>query len=165
MTTQISSRGGWLTAVLAFSTLCGCASFNPQQLRTGQTLPEVQALLGPPTGGYALAAGARRVEFARGPYGRETWMVDLGPDGRVTSIAQVLDAAHFGQVTVGMSAVELLQLLGRPAARQAEWQQRQTWSWRYATYECLWARVTLGPDSRVLQGVALMPDPDCDPMV
>ena len=149
-------------AGLAVALLSGCAGFNPQQLRNGQTLPEVQALLGAPTGRHALAAGAQRIEFARGPYGRETWMVDLGPDGRVTATAQVLDAAHFEQVTVGMSGAELLQLLGRPGARQSEWQQRQTWSWRYVTHDCLWARVTLGPDGKVLQGVALMPDPVCD---
>ena len=139
--------------------LTACSTAPPS---TGQTEAEVLALMGPATGRYLLAGGAQRLEFARGPAGRVTWMVDLDAAGRVQRSAQVLDAAHFAQVQPGMPADELLRLLGRPAARQGEWQQRETWSWRYETNDCLWFRITLGADRRVQNGGAYMTDPACD---
>ncbi len=137
----------------------GCSTPAPQ---AGQTEAELRAQMGPATGSYALADGARRLEFARGPAGRVTWMVDLDSSGRVLRGEQVLDAEHFAQVLPGMPADDLLRLLGRPAARQREWQQRETWSWRYETNDCLWFRVTLGADRRVQNGGAYMTDPACD---
>lgn len=139
--------------------LSACSTPPP---RSGQTQAELLAQMGPATGRYPLAGGAQRLEFARGPAGRVTWMVDLDATGRVQRSEQVLDAAHFAQVQPGMAADELLRLLGRPAAKQGEWQQRETWSWRYETQDCLWFRVTLGADRRVQNGGAYMTDPACD---
>ena len=56
----------------------------------------------------------------------------------------------------------MLLLLGRPADKAGEFMNRQTWSWRYPTYECQWARITFEPDGRVRGGAALLPDPRCD---
>ena len=147
---------------LVLLTLAGCSLPQPQRLQTGQTEAEVVATMGAPTGRYPLAGGAQRLEFARGPAGRVTWMVDLDTAGRLTQAAQVLDAGHFAQVLDGMLQDDLLRLLGRPAARQREYMQRETWSWRYQTNDCLWARVTLGADGRVQGGAAMMSDPACD---
>ena len=147
---------------LVLLTLAGCSLPQPQRLQTGQTEAEVVATMGAPTGRYPLAGGAQRLEFARGPAGRVTWMVELDTAGRLTQAAQVLDAGHFAQVLDGMLQDDLLRLLGRPAARQREYMQRETWSWRYQTNDCLWARVTLGADGRVQGGAAMMSDPACD---
>lgn len=144
-------------ALLCLATACGTPPPRP-----GRTEPELLAQLGPATGRYPLAGGAQRLEFARGPAGRVTWMVDIDAAGRVQRSEQVLDAEHFAQVLPGMPADDLLRLLGRPAARQGEWQQRETWSWRYETNDCLWFRVTLGADRRVQNGGAHMTDPACD---
>lgn len=150
---------GLLAMVLA---MAGCGLPQPQLLRNGQTEAEVVATMGTPTGRYPLAGGAQRLEFARGPAGRVTWMVDLDAAGRVTQAEQVLDADHFARVQDGMPQDDLLRLLGRPAARQGEYMRRETWSWRYQTNDCLWARVTLGADGRVQGGAAMMSDPACD---
>jgi hypothetical protein len=139
--------------------LAACAG---PALRTGASEPEVLAALGAPTGRYALPDGLERLEFARGPYGRVTWMVDLDAAGRVLRWEQVLDAAHFARVSDGMTREQLLRLLGRPADRAGEWQDRVTWSWRYETSECLWFRVTLSADGSVINGGAYMTDPRCD---
>lgn len=155
-----AGRAALAVAVLA---LCAaCAIPQPQQLRAGQTEAEMLALMGAPTGRYPLADGAQRVEFARGPAGRVTWMVDLDASGRVLQVEQVLDARHFAQVQDGMPRDDLLRLLGRPAEVQREWQRRETWSWRYETNDCLWFRVTLDADGRVRGGGAHMFDPACD---
>ena len=147
---------------LVLLTLAGCSLPQPQRLHTGQTEAEVVATMGAPTGRYPLASVAQRLEFSRGPAGRVTWMVALDAAGRLTPAAQVLDAGHFAQVLHGMPSDDLLRLLGRPAARQREYLQRETWSWRYQTNDCLWARVTLGADGRVQGGAAMMSDPACD---
>ena len=146
-----------LPGLLGLVTACGTPAPHP-----GQTEAELRAQMGPAAGRYPLAGGGQRLEFARGPAGRLTWMVDLDAAGRALRSEQVLDAAHFAQVQPGMAADDLLRLLGRPAAKQGEWQQRETWSWRYETNDCLWFRVTLGADRRVQHGGAYMTDPACD---
>jgi hypothetical protein len=146
----------------ALAALAACSTPAPKQLQTGQDEAQVQAAMGPPTGRYALPGGGTRLEFANGPAGRFTWMVDLSAAGRVTAKAQVLDAEHFDQVQAGMRADELLRLLGRPAARQREWMDKQTWSWRYDTRECFWFSVTLDAQGVVMGGGSHMVDPACD---
>ena len=142
--------------------LAGCSTLQAPPPQPGQTEARMLATLGQPTNRYPLAGGGQRVEYARGPAGRTTWMVDLDAGGRVQLAEQVLDAAHFAQVQDGMPSDALLRLLGRPAHRQQEWQGRQTWSWRYQTNECLWFRVTLTAQGRVQDGGAFMTDPACD---
>jgi hypothetical protein len=151
-----------MVAVLATG-LPGCAVLEPaRELTAGQTEAEVTQRMGLPNARHAMPGGLTRLEFARGPAGRTTWMVDLGADGRVAAFAQVLNDANFLAVHSDMSRDELLRLLGRPAHRQGEWMGKETWSWRYPTNDCLWFRVTLGPDGRTLGGGGHMPDPACD---
>ena len=153
-----------LRAVLA-GLLAGCAAPQPLRVQAGQTEAQMLAVMGPPTGRYALADGVQRIEFARGPYGVSTWMVDLDRAGSVLAIHQVLQAYYFDQVQDGMARDDLLRLLGRPASRQGEWQNRETWSWRYDNHDCLWIRVTLDARGKVWGGASTLPDPLCDPHV
>ena len=152
---------GWPALALVVW-LAGCAIPRPAQVQAGQTEPDVLAALGVPTGRYPLAGGAQRLEFALGPMGLYTWMVDLDAAGKVVIMRQVMDSFYFNQVQDGMSRDDLLRLLGRPASRQGEWQNRETWSWRYVNYDCLWLRVTLTADGKVLGGASTLPDPRCD---
>jgi hypothetical protein len=110
-----------LLAVLAAVALAGCAVFQPPPLAVGQSEPEVVALLGAPTGRYPMAEGVTRLEFARGPFGRQTWMVDIGPDGRSRRFDQVLNTMHFAQFAErapGLSVDDLLRTLGRLGRRR-----------------------------------------------
>jgi hypothetical protein len=152
----------WSAAAASLVLLVGCAALQPPQAQLGQSEADVLAALGQPTGRYTLPAGSQRLEYATGPYGRTTQMVDLGADGRVIASAQVLTEANFAKVRNGMPRDEVLRLLGRPADKAGEYMNRQTWSWRYPTYECLWVRITFEPDGRVRGGASLLPDPRCD---
>jgi len=151
----------FITAALGAALIAGCA-LGGAPASLGQTHDEVQAHMGTPTGRYRLPEGGQRLEYAHGPRGRETWMVDMDPSGHVTRVAQVLQDEYFAQVADGMPEDALLRLLGRPADRAGEWQHRETWSWRFHTNDCLWFRVTLSADRKVIHGGAMMPDPACD---
>ena len=152
----------YLAVPLSLATLAGCAALAYPLAQPGQTETQAVATMGPLTARYAMAEGLQRLEFAKGPFGRHTWMVDLDAQGRVRSVQQVLTPAQFGLARDGLPRDELLRLLGTPADRARESQQRETWSWRYATNDCLWVRITLGADGRVIGGAATMTDPRCD---
>lgn len=151
------------TASCAVALLAGCAALAPPP-QPGQSEAQVQQRLGAPTARYALAGGATRLEFATGPFGRETWMVDLDAGGRVTAAAQVLEAgrlAAFQARAPGLTRDELLRELGRPGERRGARLGGETWSWRYVTNDCLWFQVSLDAGGRVKDG-AFAIDPACD---
>lgn len=141
--------------------LAGCAS-PVAGLSPGLPQAEVLARMGPATASYDMAGGGRRLEFANGPHGRTTWMVDVGADGRLQRFEQVLDERHFARVEDGMSRDDLLRLLGRPAQVSGKWRGGQIWSWRFETNDCFWVQVEMDAQGRVQGGAAQMPDPRCD---
>ena len=145
--------------------LAACVAFTGPPLAVGQSEAEVRQLMGAPTGRHALADGATRLEYATGPYGRHTWMVDLGPDGRARRVQQVLTLSNlwdFASRATGLRPEEVLRELGRPGERRpGGLAGGETWSWRYVTNDCLWWQVSIGADGRVTgagQGI----DPMCD---
>jgi hypothetical protein len=145
--------------------LGGCAGIQLHPPVVGQTGAEVLARYGAPTARYALAGGATRLEYASGPYGRQTWMVDVDAGGHVSAVRQVLTPASFDDFqrrAAGMTRDELLRTLGTPGERRGGgWQGGEVWSWRYPTNDCLWFQVSIGDDGRVRDG-AYGIDPACD---
>ncbi len=137
-------------ASVPLALLAGCAGYAPTGVRSGQTADEVASLMGPPTGRYALAGGGQRLEYARGPMGKHTYMIDLDPAGRVTGWTQVLTEANFNALPTGITRDELLLRLGRPSHRfYLGWQDLDVWAYRYNVYECLWFMVSLNREGRV----------------
>ncbi len=142
--------------------VAGCAAQPPAP---GSTRDDLLRAWGPPTGRYVLPQGGERLEYATGPYGRTTWMHDLGADGRVLRSRQVLGEAEFAQVQAAgdMSADELLRWLGRPGeVRGIARPPALVWSWRYPTNDCLWFEVTVTREGRTA-GAGYGIDPRCDP--
>lgn len=156
------ARAGLLLAAAALVAGCATALDPAKRLARGQDEAAVRAAMGPPTGRYTLAEGAVRLEYARGPLGYETWMVDLDAAGRVTAFEQVLNPRRFAEVRRGMTGDELLRLLGRPAERQRQYMDRVTWYWRHSPYDCVWFGVTMSPQGRAIDTGGDVPDPRCD---
>ena len=149
-----------LLAVLAL--LGACA---PPIVQTGQPRDAVLQSWGAPTARYSMDGGAERLEYASGPYGRTTWMIDIDAGGRVRAAQQVLGEAHFAEFQArapGLTREQLLRELGRPGERQhGGLRGGETWSWRYPTNDCLWFQVSLGADATVsASGYGI--DPVCD---
>lgn len=155
---------GRLLAGAALAALLGACATPPPG--AGTTRDEVLRQWGAPTGRYALGAGAERLEYATGPWGRTTWMIDLDAGGRVTQARQVLSEAEFLQVQTraasGLTRDELLRWIGRPGeVKGGGWQGGQVWSWRYPTNDCLWFQVSID-DAGGVRGGAISIDPTCD---
>ena len=86
-------------AVLGVLATAACGTYRPQDVRPGMSEAEAAALLGRPTGRYPGPNGQTRVEFATGPYGRVTWMLDLDASGQVIGAPQqVLNEASFSWI-------------------------------------------------------------------
>jgi hypothetical protein len=149
----------------AAAALLGCAGPGFKPLPAGADQATVIDTWGQPTGRYALPGGGSRLEYATGPYGHTTWMVDLDDAGRLRAAEQVLDGRHLQAIQAqlpGMSRDELLRTLGRPGERRPGGLQRgEVWSWRFESPFCLWFQVSLGDDGIVRDG-SFGPDPICD---
>jgi hypothetical protein len=148
--------------------LAGCASYQPDKLRAGMSQAEVTQTLGlKPTGRYPGPDGQTRLEFATGPYGRITWMVDLDAQGRAIGWTQVMSEASFRNVqtqAAGKDQQWLQYTLGRPAdIITLGWLGGSVWSYRYPTNDCLWFQVTLNKDGTLRDGGGYGIDPRCDP--
>ena len=85
------------------------------------------------------ANGASSWEYPQGPMGRYTYMVRIGPEGRLTRVDQVLDWPFFSKLQPGMSIREVEQTLGRPYSKtfMPLWSEN-VWSWRWV--ETVWNR-------------------------
>ncbi|MCG3189921.1 MAG: hypothetical protein LKCHEGNO_02470 [Burkholderiaceae bacterium] len=154
-------RSTTMAAVVAL--LAACAGYGPPDgLRAGTPEADVVRYMGAPTGRYALPDGGERLEFARGPYGRDTFMIDVDARHRVVRWDQVLTPKHFQALHVGMTADELLKAIGRPSERMGMMRDGRIWSWRYFNNDCLWWQAQLDAHG-VVTSLGYGIDWRCDP--
>ncbi len=148
--------------IAALAALTSACALTPPQPGTDQA--EVLRAWGKPTASYALAAGAKRLEYGSGPYGRTTWMIDLDAGGHVTRTRQVLTEAEFlaVQSQPDLHRQALLLWLGTPGERKSGgWAGGEVWSWRYPTNDCLWFQASVADDGIVTSSFFNI-DPMCD---
>ena len=142
--------------------LVACAGYGPpKDIHVGTGEAEVVQTMGPPTGRYQLPEGQTRLEFARGPMGRETYMIDVDAQGRVVKWDQVLQRRYFEAVTPGMTGDQLLVFVGRPSQVDGMMRNGQIWSWRYHNNDCLWWQAQLDAQ-RVVTSAGYGSVPGCD---
>ena len=141
--------------------LAACAGYGPSGVHPGDSADAVSRSMGAPTARYTLPQGGTRMEFARGPEGKHTYMVDLDTQGRVTAWQQVLTEPNFESVREGWSQDDLLMTLGTPSHRRSGGRQGgEVWSYRYDAVFCRWFQVSV-KGGRV-SDAAYGPDPMCD---
>lgn len=141
----------WLAAAAA-ALLAGCAGYSPGSLPQGASRDETVRVMGAPTGQYALPNGGTRLEFARGPFGKHTYMLDFDAGGRLIHVEQVLDEAHFSALKVGMPAEQVLRRIGHPSEASYLPRQKHTlWSYRYFNPFCIWFQVSIDTNGHVAE--------------
>jgi hypothetical protein len=141
------------TLALAVALLLGaCAITAPAP---GSTRAELLQRWGLPSAVYALPAGAERVEYSGGPWGQQTWMVDVDASGRVMQARQTRSEAEFAALQAaysqapGMTGNEVLRRIGTPSETSAFWRGGIAWSWRYASLDCRWFWVAMNAAGQV----------------
>jgi hypothetical protein len=124
----------WIT-LLSTLLLAACASYSGSGLKPGAArLADVQALMGAPALRWQDVDGSVQLAYPRGPAGFHTFMVKLGPDGRLQSIANVLEDNSFARISAGMTKEQVLRVLGPPDySRSVYFKARDelVWDWRY----------------------------------
>ncbi len=151
----------WRTAATGVLALlaAACAQLPPAP---GTAADEVRRTWGAPTGTHTLPGGTKRLEYATGPYGRTTWMIDLDTTGRVARARQVLTPEVLFSLPVGtLDRAALQRELGRPGEVRGVHGGGETWYWRYETNDCLWMAASITP-AGMFAGGSLMVDPGCD---
>jgi hypothetical protein len=125
------------TALLAFSAsllLAACASYSGSGLKPGEaTLAEVEGVMGTPMMRWKNPDGSLQLAYPRGQAGFHTYMVAIGADGRLASIANVLDSKNFALIQPGMTEEQVLRILGPTTCGKAVFPARNelVWQWRY----------------------------------
>jgi hypothetical protein len=86
--------------------------------------------MGTPVGEWGNADGSRTLEYPKGPEGKLTFMVNIGPDNLLRTIDQVLAEPWFARVRPGMSREEVRRLLGRPGhIDHFDLSREEVWDW------------------------------------
>jgi len=149
-----------LAALLA-ALLAGCTAYSPGDLRPGRSEAEIRARMGEPNARQALPDGGARLEYARGPMGRHTYLVEVDSAGRLRGWEQVLTEANFDAIAIGVPQAAVQQKLGRASQTRVGWRGvGEVWSYRYESLFCRWFQVWL-VEGRVREA-SFASDPMCE---
>jgi len=152
--------------LVAITLLGGCASYGGYGLVPGVArLDEVQALMGQAAMRWQEADGSVQLAYPRGPAGLETFMVRLGPDGRLQSIANALNEQTFARIRAGLTKDEVLRLIGPPDhSRSVYFKARDelAWEWRFREVYGNPARfaVLFDATAGTVRSTLILPEPD-----
>ncbi len=122
-------------AALFLLSLGACAGYGGRGLTVGQSgLDDALRVMGTPAMEWTNPDGSRQLAYPRGPAGTHTYMLHIGSDGKLASMANVLAPPTFSLIQAGMSSDDVLRLLGPP---QPAWtvyfkgRDELAWEWRY----------------------------------
>jgi len=157
---------GWamLASLAVAASACGVLN-PPGAMPLGTPIDEARHAFGGPTGQYPLPGGGTRLEFAQGSFGKQTFMLDFDASGRLVAKQQVLTPAIFATIKPGMSQLDVLSRIGRPASVfPIGWQQLHVWNYRFGGLEgdCVLFQVSIGNSSGLVTESGQGTDPACD---
>lgn len=138
----------WLRLILLVivaAGLCACANYAGRGLDAGvATMADVLGTMGEPKMQWQDADGSRQLSYPRGPEGPHSFMVYLGPDGRLLRIENVLKDSYFARIVPGKTTqAEVLRLLGPPTPQWTSYYKARdelVWEWLYCDGSNLLAR-------------------------
>src|SRR5262249_26773837 len=115
----------------------GCASIQSMDLQPGSSnVDDVRRTMGPPALELANPDGSKVLAYPRGYYTGQTYMVQVGPNGVVKSVDQVLTEDHFYRIRAGLTREDVLRRLG-PPLETMEFARLQQVAWDYR-YRDIW---------------------------
>lgn len=131
--------------------LAACASYDGRGLAAGSSGAQVEASMGRPTLQVKQPDGSSVLYYPRGPVGRHTYAVTLGPDGTLRGIDQRLTLDNINRLRVGTDTKQqVTELLGPPdtwASTTLKLSSREVWEYKWLDFQekrVLW--VQFSPD-------------------
>lgn len=153
----------FVSVLLLVPALLACDPQRIRELEEGvSTEADVRERFGAPENIWDGPGGERVFEYNRQPAGHENYMIGIGPDGKMSSLRQVLHPAYFAKVQPGMAMEEVRKLLGKPAKKTPYPLKNEiAWDWRYLQppNTSMVFTVWFNPDYRVLR-TSTQPDPE-----
>lgn len=127
-------RSGALLALGAqLVLLVGCDPQRIEKLEEGvSTEVEVRKQFGDPVTITVEPDGSKTMDYPRQPEGWTNYVIKIGPDGKMSSLRQLLNKDNFARVQPGLGQQEVRNLLGRPAKQQRfDLKKEEVWDWRF----------------------------------
>lgn len=126
-------------ALLLLALLASCAAYDGMGLKPGvATEVEVRRVMGEPAVVLPNPDGSRQMAYPRGPFGTQTFMVQVSREGTLQEIQQVLNEDRFYRIQPGLTREDVLRLIGPPAEsmdfprlQQVAWDYRYQDTWGY----------------------------------
>jgi hypothetical protein len=118
--------------ILSVLLLAACASYSGRGLKPGEAqLADVLRVMGEPTMQWQEQDGSRQLAYRRGYY---TFMVDIGPDGKLQKINNIMNMKTFSHIKPDMTKSQVLRILGPsypPGTAYFKARDELVWEWLY----------------------------------
>lgn len=114
--------------------LAACDQERIAKLEEGvATEADVRKQFGEPTQIVEHADGSKLLEYPRQPEGWTNYAIEIGADGKMSSLRQLLTPANFAKVEPGMSQMAVRKLLGIPAKKitYPPKPDEEVWTWHF----------------------------------
>lgn len=143
----------------------GCDQQRAAKLEEGwSTEADVRQQFGEPAQIVEHADGSKRLDYPRQPEGWTNYAIEIGADGKMSSLRQLLNPENFARVQAGLGQDAVRTLLGRPAKvwRFPTRPDEEIWDWHFQDGQAKKDfSVTFGP-ARTVTGTAITDDPRGD---
>jgi len=118
--------------ILSALLLAACASYSGRGLKPGEAqLEDVLSVMGNPAMRWQDSDSSVRLAYPRGIH---TFMVQMGTDGKLQRIENVMNMKTFAQILPGMTKSRVLRILGPSdpsATAYYKTRDELVWEWRY----------------------------------
>jgi len=153
----------YFITILSALLLAACASYSGSGLKPGEAqLEDVVRAMGEPAMQWQDPDGSRQLAYTRGYY---TYMVNIGPDGKLQKIENVMNTKVFSRIHPDMTKDQVLRILGpsfSPGTAYYKARDELVWEWRFFTDFDIRARFDVlfdGTKGTVRSTLILAPSP------
>lgn len=128
-----------LSILAATALVAGCAAYSGAGLQPGTSNEsDVRTVMGPPALEMRDPDGSRSLYYPRGPLGRQTYVAEVGVNGTLRGIRNVLNDDTFNRIRPGLAGEDVLRMIGPPREKayfsnlgQTAWDYKYTDTWGY----------------------------------
>lgn len=147
--------------LISWLSLHACASYAPDQSMIGRSRDDIISRLGSPDPEASAPAEEDRLDFPRGPMGKETYFVYFDKNGNAVRFLQALTEDRFALIHEGMSSEEVVRLIGRSRNTFGLARERGfVWSYRYQSPFCQWFQIEFSKEG-VVRSTGFGKPPEC----